>query len=305
MRRDFRIGIDMGGTKIAGLALDTSGNELISRCIEAPRGSYEGTIEAIFQLVSDIERDIEGAANVGVGIPGSLSAKDGLVQNANSTWLNGRALDTDLSTRLERPVRIANDANCFALSEAIDGAGGGADTVFGVILGTGCGGGLVVNRALVDGPMGIGGEWGHNPLPWAEPGELPGPPCWCGRSGCIETWVSGPGMAADHERVTDEQLSAEAIAALATAGDGAARASLERHGDRLARALATLVNIIDPHVIVLGGGLSQMPHLYDELPKRIAPLVFASEPNVTIRRPRYGPASGVRGAAWLWGLPAR
>ena len=305
MRRDFRIGIDMGGTKIAGLALDTSGNELISRCIEAPRGSYEGTIEAIFQLVSDIERDIEGVANVGVGIPGSLSAKDGLVQNANSTWLNGRALDTDLSTRLERPVRIANDANCFALSEAIDGAGGGADTVFGVILGTGCGGGLVVNRALVDGPMGIGGEWGHNPLPWAEPGELPGPPCWCGRSGCIETWVSGPGMAADHERVTDEQLSAEAIAALATAGDGAARASLERHGDRLARALATLVNIIDPHVIVLGGGLSQMPHLYDELPKRIAPLVFASEPNVTIRRPRYGPASGVRGAAWLWGLPAR
>jgi fructokinase len=234
-------------------------------------------------------------------MPGSLSPASGLVQNANSTWLNGRPFGRDLEAHLSRPVRLANDANCFALSEAVDGAGAGARSVLGVILGTGCGGGLVYDGALIDGPRGIGGEWGHNPLPWPRGDEHPGPACWCGRTGCMETWVSGPGLEADHARATGECLAADAIAARATAGDAKARATLDRHASRLARGLATVVNVFDPEVIVLGGGLSKLAHLYEVLPALVAPHVFADTPQVAIKPPRWGDAGGVRGAAWLWG----
>ena len=299
----IRIGIDLGGSKIAGVALDDQGVTVASRTTPAPRGSYQGTISGIAEIVGSMEDEIGADASVGVGIPGSISPSSGKVQNANSTWLNGRPLDQDLSRRLNRPVRIANDANCFALSEALDGAGRGAGTVFGVILGTGCGGGLVVDGKLVNGPMGIGGEWGHNPLPWAEAHETPGPQCWCGRHGCIETWVSGPALSIDHERVNGEKISAQTIVERAASGDGSAQQSLDRHVSRLARALSGLVNIVDPEIIVLGGGLSQMNHLYERLPQQIAAHVFADKPIITLMPPHHGPASGVRGAAWLWGSP--
>ena len=234
-------------------------------------------------------------------MPGSLSPRTGLVQNANSTWLNGRPFQRDLEAHLARPLRLANDANCFALSEAVDGAGAGARSVFGVILGTGCGGGLVFEGRLIDGPRGIGGEWGHNPLPRPQDGEHPGPACWCGRTGCMETWVSGPGLEADHARVTAERLAADAIEARAKSGDAAARATLDRHAHRLARGLASVVNVFDPEVIVLGGGLSKLAHLYEVLPALVAPHVFADTPDVVIKPPRWGDAGGVRGAAWLWG----
>lgn len=233
-------------------------------------------------------------------MPGSLSPVTGRVQNANSTWLNGRPLDRDLAAALGRPVRLANDANCFALSEATDGAAAGAASVFGVILGTGCGGGIVVDGRLVDGPLGVGGEWGHNPLPRPSADEVPGPPCWCGRHGCMETWVSGPGLAADHARATGERQSAETIAARAETGDEVALATMARHADRLARGLAHVVNILDPAVIVLGGGLSKLGHLYRNLPGLMAPHIFADAPHVDVRPPRWGDASGVRGAARLW-----
>ncbi|MCG8560498.1 MAG: ROK family protein [Hyphomicrobiales bacterium] len=301
----FRIGIDLGGTKITGLGLDAAGETVARHRIAAPRHDYDATVEAVAGLVDRIEQAAGRSGSVGVGIPGSVSPASGRVQNANSTWLNGRRFDADLTARLGRPVRLANDANCFALSEAIDGAGAGAGSVFGVILGTGCGGGFVLDRKVLVGCRAIGGEWGHNPLPWPEPDELPGPDCWCGRSGCLETWISGPGLAADHARVTGDDLPAEDIARLAQRGDGAARASLDRHVSRAARGLASVVNILDPEVIVLGGGLSQMPHLYDELPKRIAAHVFADRTEIAVKPPAHGDDGGVRGAAWLWGGPGR
>jgi len=235
-----------------------------------------------------------------MGIPGSISPATGLVQNANSIWLNGRRFHEDLAGFLGRSVRLANDANCFALSEAADGAGAGARSVFGVILGTGCGGGVVFDGQAIDGPRGIGGEWGHNPLPWASADEHPGPLCWCGRRGCIETWVAGPGLAADHARTMGLHLTAEQIVASAEAGDASAIATLERHASRLARGLAHVVNIIDPEVIVLGGGLSQLPHLYRVLPDLVAAHMFADKASIAILPPRWGDASGVRGAARLW-----
>lgn len=296
----FSAGLDLGGTKIEGLILDESGEERARRRIAAPRGDYDATIEAIAGLLAWLEGEagVTGVP-VGLAIPGSVSRKTGLVHNANSTWLNGRPLDRDLAQRLERPIRIANDANCFALSEATDGAGAHAHSVFGVILGTGCGGALVHRGHLIDGPLGIAGEWGHNPLPWAEADEHPGPLCWCGRKGCMETWVSGPGMSADHARVTGETRAAEDIAARASIGDGAARGTLARHASRLARGLAHVVNIFDPDVIVLGGGLSKLAHLYAELPNLMTPHIFADKAAITIRPPKWGDASGVRGAAWL------
>ncbi len=245
-------------------------------------------------------RAVSGAT-VGIGMPGSLSRATGLVQNANSTWLNGRAFDRDLEQRLGRPVRLANDANCFALSEAVDGAGAGARTVLGLILGTGIGGGIVVGGRILDGPRATGGEWGHNPLPWMSEDETRAAPrCWCGRIGCIEAWASGPGLAADHARITGTHLAPEAIVAAATAGDAAARATLDRHASRLARALAAVVNVIDPDVVVLGGGLSRLPHLYARLPGLMAPHIFSDTTSVRILPPRWGDAGGVRGAAWLW-----
>lgn len=295
-----RVGIDLGGTKIAGIALGPDGTTVAEHRIPAPRHDYDATLRAVGEMVATLEQRTNASGTVGIGMPGSISPASGLVQNANSTWLNGRPFARDLEARLGRPVRLANDANCFALSEAVDGAGAGAPSVFGVILGTGCGGGLVFNGRLIDGPRGIGGEWGHNPLPWAKADEHPGPRCWCGRSGCMETWVSGPGLEAEHRRMTGSQLPSQEIAARAGEGDAPARASLDRHASRLARGLAHVINIFDPHVIVLGGGLSQLAHLYAELPDLIIPHVFAERAEVEVRPPRWGDASGVRGAAWLW-----
>jgi fructokinase len=296
----LRIGIDVGGTKIAGVVLAQDGRVVAEHRRPAPRGDYAASLDAIADVVALLEHSAGGGASVGLGIPGSLSPTTALVQNANSTWLNGRPFGRDLEAALRRPVRIANDANCFALSEARDGAGAGAHTVFGVILGTGCGGGLVIDGVLHDGPRGIAGEWGHNPLPWARADEHPGPPCWCGRMGCMETWVSGPALAADHQRVTAERRDVEAIAGAAAAGSGGARATLERHASRLARGLAGIINVLDPSLIVLGGGLSNLQHLYAALPALVAPYVLGEPAEVVIRPPRWGDASGVRGAAWLW-----
>lgn len=297
---EFRVGIDLGGTKIEGVSIGPDGGELSRRRIPAPSGDYLATIEALAGLVLDLERSGGGSASVGIGMPGSISPATGLVQNANSVWLNGRPLKTDMEQALGRPLRFANDANCFAVSEATDGAAAGARSVLGVILGTGCGGGIVIGGRLVDGPQGIGGEWGHNPLPWMTADEYPGPACWCGRSGCMETWVSGTALAADHLRVTGHDLASEEIAARAGAGDRSCQATLERHADRLARGLAHVVNLIDPEVIVLGGGLSKLSHLYREVPGRMERWIFADAPRVDLRPPRWGDASGVRGAARLW-----
>ena len=297
-----RIGIDLGGTKIAGIMLGPDGGTIASRRIGAPRGDYAATIAAIADMAAALEQEAGGAASIGVGMPGSMSPVTHLVQGSNSTWLNSKPFGQDLEARLGRPIRVANDANCFALSEAADGAGEGAASVFGVIVGTGCGGGLVFNGRLVDGPNAIGGEWGHNPLPWASADERPGPQCWCGRCGCMEMWASGTGLAADHCRVTGEHLTAEQIARRAGEGDDAARATLARHAGRLARGLAQVINLFDPHVIVLGGGLSNLDALYEDLPRLAAPHVFAAVPRISVRPPRWGDASGVRGAARLWSL---
>lgn len=298
------MGLDVGGTKIEG-ALFGPDNEPLTRArIAAPRDDYAATLSAIAGLVSDLEAGLEpavrGGVSIGIGVPGSISPFTGVMQNANSTWLNGRAFDSDLARSLTRPVRVANDANCFALSEATDGAGAGSRSVFGVILGTGCGGGLVLNGRLVDGGRGIGGEWGHNPLPWAVAEEHPGPLCWCGRNGCMETWVSGPALEADYRRAAAGRIPAEAIASLAVEGDKEAQAALARHAGRLARGLAHVVNIIDPDAIVLGGGLSKLAHLYSVLPALMVPHIFADDKRVRIVPPKWGDASGVRGAAWLW-----
>lgn len=295
-----RLGVDLGGTKIAGVALAQDDSVLAEHRIATPQHDYMATVRALGEMVAALEQMARQRGTVGIGMPGSISPSSGFVQNANSTWLNGQPLAHDVEAHLGRAVRFANDANCFALSEAVDGAGAGARSVFGVILGTGCGGGLVFGDHLIDGPRGIGGEWGHNPLPWAHSDEHPGPRCWCGRYGCMETWVSGSGLEADHERVTGRKISARDIAALAERGDTHAQASLDRHASRLARGLANVVNIFDPHVIVVGGGLSQLSHLYEVLPLRTAPYVFAEAAPVVVRPPRWGDASGVRGAARLW-----
>ncbi len=298
----YRLGIDLGGTKIEGAILDPSGAIIARHRIPSPRGDYRSTLEAMTAVVLTLERECGAACSVGVGMPGSISPITGRLQNANSTWLNGTPFDADLMELLQREIRFANDANCFALSEAVDGAGQGARTVFGVIVGTGCGGGIVIDGRLVDGPRGIGGEWGHNPLPWPTPSELQVDPCWCGRVGCLETWLSGTAVATDHYRITGQKFSCEAIAEAADAGDRDAIATLDRHMERMARALATVVNMIDPDVIVVGGGLSALPHIYRDVPQLAAPMIFADQATLTIRPPRWGATSGVRGAAWLWGV---
>lgn len=301
MNFDASIGIDLGGTKISGIVLGQNSIVLAKKRVSAPRGSYNKTIAALKDLLTELESSAglksDERTKIGLGIPGAISPKDGRVQNANSTWLNGRQLDIDLAAATSRDVRACNDANCFALSEAFDGAGQDASAVFGVIIGTGCGGGLVRHGEIVDGPRGIGGEWGHNPLPWPRPDEIPGPVCWCGRNGCMETWVSGTGLEADYERSTGGTMDAATIAGT---NSEAAKGALQRHSDRLARGLATVVNLVDPDVIVLGGGLSKMNHLYSELPDLIAPHIFATDTRIDIRRPVHGDDSGVRGAARLW-----
>jgi fructokinase len=298
--QSVRIGIDLGGTKIEGAAMTADGTELARHRVPAPRGDYTASVAAICELAQRLDHEAGRQGTVGIGMPGSLSPASGLVRNANSTWLNGQPLQRDIEARLGRPVRLANDANCFALSEAVDGAGAGARLVFGVILGTGCGGGIVHERRVMDGPLGIGGEWGHTPLPWATTDEHPGPLCWCGRHGCMETWVSGPALAADHARATGTALMPVEIVAEAQRGSSEARATLDRHASRLARGLAGVVNVLDPDVIVLGGGLSQLAHLYARVPELMAPHIFSDHVSVTIRPPRWGDAGGVRGAAWLW-----
>lgn len=296
----MRIGIDLGGTKIEGIALADDGREIDRRRVPAPRGRYDDTIRAIVDLVSAIEHAAGDRGSVGVGIPGATSPATGLIKNANSTWLIGHRLDEDLARALARPVRLANDANCFALSEATDGAATGASIVFGVIIGTGTGGGLVINGQLVVGANAIAGEWGHNPLPAPKDDERPGPPCYCGRSGCIETFLSGPALARDYISLGGDDLAAVDVAARADAGDPRAITALERYEDRFARAIASIINVVDPDVIVLGGGLSNISRLYDRVPALWAPHVFSDRVATRLVRAKHGDSSGVRGAAWLW-----
>ena len=304
----MRIGIDLGGTKIEALAIADDGRELVRHRVQTPREDYEGTLRAIANLVQAIEAETSMRGTIGVGIPGAPSPTTGLVKNANSTWLIGRPLVRDLEAQLGRPVRAANDANCFVLSEFIDGAAAGSDVVFGVILGTGVGAGIAVKGQVLTGPNAIAGEWGHNPLPWPEDGEHPGPSCYCGRSACIETFLSGPALSADYERACGRTLTAREIAARATSDDADADAALRRYESRLARALAAVINVLDPDVIVLGGGMSNTPRLYEQVPKLWTRYVFAAG---AVRDPvstrlvaaQHGASSGVRGAAWLW--PAR
>ncbi len=299
----FRIGVDLGGTKTEAVALRGDSEVVLRRRLATPAGDYEATLAAVCALVTDIERELGGASlPVGIGHPGAISPATGLIKNANSTCLNGRPLRLDLEARLARPLRLANDADCLALSEACDGAATGARTVFAVILGTGVGGGIVVDGKLLTGPNAIAGEWGHNPLPWPRPewDELPGPQCWHGLHGCIETWLSGVGFAGDHFRVTGQRTSSEAVVVAAEAGDAAAGATLSRYEHRLARALATVINLLDPQVIVVGGGVSRVRRLYDNVPKLWEQWVFSDRVDTRLLPAAHGDSSGVLGAARLW-----
>jgi fructokinase len=299
-----RIGVDLGGTKIEAIALGGGGEELARRRIPTPVGDYDATVRAIRDLALELQALVAarnlGLAGIGIGIPGAISPATGLVKNANSTWLIGRPLDRDLALALDRPIRLANDADCFAISEATDGAAAGAETVFGVIIGTGVGGGVVVRGRLVRGANAITGEWGHNPLPRPREGEHPGPPCYCGRHGCTETFLSGPGMARDYRAATGAELDAPSIVARAESGEPAAEAALARYEDRLARGLAAIINLLDPHVIVLGGGMSRIARLYQSVPRLWGAYVFSDRVDTRLVPPKHGDSSGVRGAAWLW-----
>lgn len=296
----MRIGIDLGGTKIEAAGFGDDGAELARLRVPTPQGDYEATLRAIATLVADIETRAGSRGTVGVGTPGALSPATGLVKNANSTCLNGRRLDVDLARVLERPVRISNDANCFALSEAVDGAGAGAQVVFGVIVGTGTGGGIVVGGRLLTGRNAVAGEWGHNPLPWAESSESPGPICYCGARGCIETFLSGPALERDYEAATGMGLDPGAIAQRADAGDPAAEACMRRYEGRMARSLAHVINLLDPDAIVLGGGLSNIARLYRNVPLLWDGYVFSDRVDTRLLPPAHGDSGGVRGAAWLW-----
>jgi len=306
MVREFplRLGVDLGGTKIEVIALAADGRERIRRRRPTPRGDYGAIVAAIAGLVRDVEAELGARGSVGIGIPGTISPATGLVKNANSTELIGHPLDRDLGALLDRDIRIANDADCFALSEAVDGAGRGARSVFGVILGTGVGGGLVFEGRLIGGPNSIAGEWGHNPLPWPRDDERPGPRCYCGKTGCIETFVSGPAFARDHADHGGGVRTGPEIVAAADAGDAAASASLARYAERLARGLATVINIFDPAVIVLGGGMSQVEALYRLVPEAWTSWVLSDRVETRLVPPVHGDSSGVRGAAALWPPPA-
>ncbi len=326
----LRLGIDLGGSKIEIIAFDADGRERLRRRIPTPQADYQATVEAVARLVHRAEAELGATGTVGIGTPGALSRGTGRMKNCNSICLNGQALKTDLENILGREIRLTNDANCFALSEASDGAAAGACVVFGVILGTGVGGAIVVDRHVLEGPNAIAGEWGHNPLPpfrfahamadrastgahpatgdaldhpWPSERELPGPVCYCGKRGCIETWLSGPGLAADHVRYGGEDLPAHAIIQLANAGYGPCSKTLARYEERLARALASVINLLDPDVIVLGGGLSNIPRLYDTVPKLWTRYVFSDRVTTRLVSPKHGDSSGVRGAAWLWNPP--
>jgi fructokinase len=300
MAARFRIGVDLGGTKIEGAAVDVGGSVCLRRRVATPAHDYRATIDAIVALVSEIEQEIGEAAPVGIGIPGAISPTTGLVKNANSTWLIGRPFQADLETALGRPTRLTNDANCFVQSEAIDGAAAAMHTVFGVILGTGVGGGIAIGGRVLLGANAIAGEWGHNPLPWPAPDEVPGPPCYCGRSGCLETFLSGPALAADHLRRSGQSLSTPEITRAAESGDRRCGATVARYVHRLARGLASVINLLDPDAIVLGGGLSAVAALYEQVPAIWGRYVFSDRVLTSLLPPVHGDASGVRGAAWLW-----
>jgi len=296
----LRLGIDLGGSKIEIIALDGDGREILRRRVATPQGDYRATVGTVAGLVEEVENELHERGSVGIGMPGAESRVTGLIKNANSTCLIGQPLKRDLQTLLQREVRLANDANCFALSEAVDGAAAGAEVVFGVILGTGCGAGVVVRGQVLTGANAIAGEWGHNPLPWPGDHERPGPACYCGKRGCLETWLSGPGLARDFLAATGKGLTAAAIAAGAQAGDTACLAALERYEDRLARGLAQVINVLDPDVIVLGGGLSNIARLYENVPRLWDAHVFSDHVATRLLPPVHGDSGGVRGAAWLW-----
>ena len=296
----LRLGVDLGGTKIEIIALDSDGQTLLRRRIATPQGNYQATIEAIRDLVLGAEHELGQSGSLGIGIPGAESLASGLIKNANSTCLIGQPLRLDLQNALQREIRLANDANCFALSEAIDGSGRGAQIVFGIILGTGVGGGIVVDGKVLTGANAIAGEWGHNPLPLPDASDLPLPPCYCGRNGCIETYLCGPALSRDHQQASGEWLEPEAIDRRASFGDTACEATLQRYEMRMARALAGVINLLDPQVIVLGGGLSKLQRLYRNLPKYCGQHVFSDVFYNKILPPAHGDSSGVRGAAWLW-----
>jgi len=297
----MRLGIDLGGTKIEIMALGAGGRVLLRERAPTPRTNYAETVIAIRNLVLSAEAKLGQSGSLGIAIPGTISPKTGLVKNANSTALIGHPLDSDLSVALGRPIRVANDANCFALSEASDGAAAGSRIVFGIIAGTGVGGGVCVDGRVLLGAHAIAGEWGHNPLPAPRGDEIPGPNCYCGRRGCIESWCSGPALAAQFTATTGRRLAAEEIARSAASGDAGASAAMEIFYDRFARSIATIVNILDPDTIVMGGGLSNIEALYRELPARVESFAFTPEGTTRIVKNLHGDSSGVRGAAWLWG----
>jgi fructokinase len=305
----LKIGIDLGGTKTEALVLDAAGRELCRKRVATPRGSYEEILSAIVRLIDDVERECGARGSIGIGIPGITSPATGLVKNANTTLLIGHPLDKDLAARLGRPVRLANDANCFALSEATDGAASPASLgvarpiVFGVILGTGTGGGVVVGGEIVVGPDAIAGEWGHNSLPWPGSDEVPGPACYCGLSGCIETFLSGPGLGRAHRERTGQDWDAGRIASAAEQGDAEALKTLDQYASRLARGLASIINVLNPHAIVLGGGVSNIARLYEQVPVLWQRYVFSDVVTTRLLRAKHGDSSGVRGAAWLWSEP--
>lgn len=296
----LRLGIDLGGTKIAAVVLASDGAVRWERRIASPRNSYDATLEALAGLVREAESAVSEICTVGIGMPGAISPVSGLVKNANSTWLNGRPLKDDLERRLARPVRLANDANCLAVSEATDGAAAGAHLVFAAILGTGTGAGIAIDGRVLTGVNAIAGEWGHNPLPWPTDDERPGPDCYCGRRGCIETFLSGPGLAAAYRRAAGLDVTAQEVVARARRSDQAAAVVLDTWLLQLARALATIINVLDPDVIVVGGGLSNISRIYEEVPRRWGPFVFSDQVTTKIVPAKFGDASGVRGAAWLW-----
>ncbi len=297
----IRLGIDLGGTKIEIIALDEQGKEILRERTPTPQIDYAATVESIKNLITETEKTLGTQGSIGIGMPGALSVATGLVKNSNSVALNGKPIKEDLEKILGREIRITNDANCFALSEATDGAGKNDQVMFGIIVGTGTGGGIVINKKVLIGPNAIAGEWGHNPLPWPQQNELPGPDCYCGKKGCIETFLSGPGMARDHLRITGNKLSAPEITKSAEQGDQACEQTLLRYEDRMARATAHVINILDPDIIVLGGGMSNIKRLYDNVPKLWGKYVFSDRVDTKLLPPVYGDSSGVRGAAWLWG----
>jgi predicted NBD/HSP70 family sugar kinase len=296
----MRIGVDLGGTKIEAIALADDGQELARQRVATPRGNYDETVQAIAALVEWLEDKTAQVGSVGVGTPGAVSAETGLIKNSNSGWLIGRALSQDLAQAIGRPVRLANDADCLALSEAVDGAAAGSNNVFGVVLGTGTGGGIVINGQLVSGPNSIAGEWGHNPLPWAQWDEIPGSPCYCGKRGCIESFLSGPALSREHYYLTRQRLSADEIAEHASRGEHLMEDTMARYESRLARSLATVINILDPEVVVLGGGVSNIDSLYERVPRLWQEYVFSDVVKTRLVKAKYGDSSGVRGAAWLW-----